>query len=101
MPQFTSGAKSSVRLKLAHKASLIHLMGFSPPQTKRYSAKRNKTLFRTRKLNKHKVILPFAMFKDQKDIWPVAQHLPSDVSLRKFPAGPRTPDPEDLKGNCI
>ena len=60
-------------------------MGFSPPQTKenlkitsndlnlerlhrglRYSAKRNKTLFRTRKLNKHKMILPFAMFKDKK-----------------------------------
>ena len=32
----------------------------------RYSAKRNKTLFRTRKLKKHQMVLPFAMFKYQK-----------------------------------
>ena len=91
---------------------------FSPPKTKensenymfndlnnerlhrglRYSAKRNERLFRTSKQNKHKIILPLAIFKDH-----MKRYLASSptTSKRSFPPPRRTRDPQNLKGKCI
>ena len=53
----------------------------------RYSAKRNETLFRTRKQNKDKILLPLAIFKDH-----IKRYLTTSptTSKRSFPPPRRT-----------
>ena len=64
----------------------------------RYAAKRNETLFRTRKQNRQKILLPLAISKDH-----IERYLASSptTSKRSFPPPRRTRDAENLKGKCI
>ena len=112
---FSRWRRSLAILRIAHKAAY---MGFFTTENKRkfenymfndlnnerlhrglrYSAKRNERLFRKRKQNKHKILLPLAIFKDH-----MKRYLASSptTSKRSFPPPRRTRDPQNLKGKCI